>query len=104
MTPRCSAASRPLANGNGASAAASTTRHTYARDLNGPWLLFDNEADPFQTNNLVGSAAHATLQAGLDTLLRRKLREQRDDFLPARSYISKWGYTVNANGTVPYAN
>ena len=81
-----------------------TARHTYARDLTGPWLLFDNEADPFQTNNLVGSTTHAMLQADLDTLLRKKLREQRDEFLPARSYISKWGYTVNTNGTVPYAN
>ena len=81
-----------------------TTRHSYARDLAGPWLLFDIEADPFQTNNLVGSTTHAKLQADLDMLLRKKLREQRDEFLPARSYISKWGYTVNTNGTVPYAN
>jgi arylsulfatase A-like enzyme len=81
-----------------------TARHTYACDLTGPWLLFDNETDPFQTNNLAGSTAHATVQADLDRVLRRKLAEQKDAFLPARDYISKWGYTVNTNGTVPYSN
>lgn len=50
--------------------------------LAGPWLLFDNEADPFQTNNLAGSVE-------LDTLLRKKLRQQHNEFLSARSYISK---------------
>lgn len=81
-----------------------TVRHTYVRDLNGPWLLFDNETDPFQTNNLAGVAAAASLQSSLDALLRRKLAEQKDAFLHARDYIAKWGYTVNTNGTVPYAN
>ena len=28
-----------------------TTRYTYCRDLNGPWLLYDNDSDPFQLNN-----------------------------------------------------
>ena len=31
-----------------------TRRYTYVRDLKGPWLLYDNRADPFQLNNLVG--------------------------------------------------
>ena len=81
-----------------------TVRHTYALDLTGPWLLFDNETDPFQTNNLAGSPVHAAVQADLDRVLRRKLAEQKDAFLSARDYISKWGYTVNTNGTVPYSN
>ncbi len=81
-----------------------TTRYTYARDLNGPWLLFDNQSDPYQTNNLAGSAGHAKLQSELDALLQKKLREQADEFLPSRSYISKWDYSVNTNGTVHYTN
>lgn len=79
-----------------------TTRHTYVRDLSGPWLLFDNQADPHQTNNLVGSAEHAELQSRLDAMLQRKLREQNDEFLTARDYIAKWRYSVNTNGTVVY--
>lgn len=81
-----------------------TARHSYVRDLNGPWLLFDNQTDPFQTNNLVGVAAAAALQSELDAGLRRKLAQQKDEFLHARDYIARWGYKVNTNGTVPYAN
>ncbi|MEM6347527.1 MAG: sulfatase, partial [Bacteroidota bacterium] len=31
-----------------------TKRYTYAKDLSGEWLFFDNQNDPFQLNNLVG--------------------------------------------------
>ena len=79
-----------------------TPRYTYVRDLKGPWLLFDNRADPYQMENLVARPEHARLQADLDALLRRKLRDTRDDFLPGADYIAKWGYHVDANGTVPY--
>ena len=64
-----------------ASRAIRTSRYTYVRDLQGPWLLFDNQADPHQMTNLVGQAGYAKLQAELDALLRRKLRETRDEFL-----------------------
>jgi arylsulfatase A-like enzyme len=77
-------------------------RYTYVRDLSGPWLLYDNEKDPLQLDNLVGKTEHAKLQAELDALLTRKLAEQHDEFLPGREYIAKWGYKVDANGTVPY--
>ena len=79
-----------------------TTRYTYVRDLDGPWLLYDNEADPYQTHNLVNEPAQAAVQAQLDALLQRKLRERGDEFRPAAEYIAKWKYTVDATGTVPY--
>ena len=79
-----------------------TTRYTYVRDLNGPWLLFDNYKDPSQLANLVNSPAQAPLQKRLDAWLKRKLASAHDEFLPADEYIRKWGYTVDANGTVPY--
>lgn len=81
-----------------------TARYTFARDLNGPWLLFDNQADPFQMTNLVGVAEHAALQARLDAQLKAKLAVARDEFLPGPEYIAKWGYKVDARGTVPYTN
>ena len=81
-----------------------TERYTYVRSLDGPWLLFDDQADPYQTNNLVNLPAQAKLQADLDALLMRKLKATGDQFLPAADYIKKWGYTVNKNGTVPYTN
>ena len=79
-----------------------TLRYTYVRDLTGPWLLFDNQKDPGQMNNLIGMAGPAGLQIKLDAILNRKLAEAHDQFLPAREYIKKWGYTVDAEGTVPY--
>ncbi len=79
-----------------------TQRYTYVRDLNGPWYFFDNQTDAYQTNNLVNKPEFAKLQAELDATLKRKLKEQGDAFLPAASYIKKWGYKVNANGTADY--
>jgi arylsulfatase A-like enzyme len=81
-----------------------TARYTYVRDLTGPWLLFDNELDPYQTNNLVNAAGSAKLQSELDALLARKLMARGDDFLPGDEYVKKWGWKVNANGTAQYRN
>ena len=80
-----------------------TTRYTYVRDLRGPWLLFDNQADPFQMHNLVNAPAQAGVQSELEAMLARKLKASGDEFLPAEACIKKWNYTVDANGTVPYA-
>ena len=79
-----------------------TIRHTYVRTLDGPWLLYDNQQDPHQLENLVGRADHASLEQKLEGLLREKLRQTGDDFRPGADYIEKWGYPVNASGTVPY--
>ena len=79
-----------------------TQTHTYVRDLNGPWLLYDNAADPFQLENLVGSPAAKTVQAELDATLQEKLDERGDEFLPGETYIENWGYPLDRTGTVPF--
>ena len=81
-----------------------TDRYTYCRDLSGPWLLFDDQIDPFQTNNLANDPKAASLQHSLDKALARKLKAQHDEFLPAENYLRKYGIVVNANGTVPYTH
>jgi len=80
-----------------------TPRYTYVRDLNGPWLLYDNETDPYQQHNLIGTPAAAELQAKLEPILAEKLKEAGDKFEPGDVYLAKWGYKdrVNANGTLP---
>jgi arylsulfatase A-like enzyme len=78
-----------------------TVRHTFVRDLRGPWLLFDNDKDPFQVDNLVDRPGHADLQKELDAILTRKLKETADEFLPGPEYLEKWGYAVDKTGTVP---
>ncbi len=80
-----------------------TTRYTYCRDLNGPWLLYDNEADPFQLDNLVNQSAHAGIQKQLDDRLNALLEKTRDEFLPGPELIARSGYVVKpTNETVDY--
>ena len=82
-----------------------TTRYTYVRDLKGPWLLYDNQADPFQQRNLCNDPGVAQVQAELNTLLNKKLAAQKDQFLPGSKYIAKFGHKVDPKtGTVPYTN
>jgi len=38
-----------------------TKRHTYVRRVSGPWLLYDNEADPYQQENLINRPEQAAL-------------------------------------------
>lgn len=78
-----------------------TTRYTYVKDLDGPWLLFDNQADPFQQTNLVNKLQ---AQGQLERQLKQKLEARGDEFQTAEFYIQKWGYHTNATGTVPYTN
>lgn len=80
-----------------------TLRHTFVRDLNGPWLLFDNVKDPYQMRNLANRPEYAKLQARLDAWLLWKLAGAGDEFLPAEAYLKQWGYVTDATGTVPYA-
>ena len=79
-----------------------TLRYTYVRDLQGPWLLFDNNKDPYQLHNLIGQPSWAKRQAELESLLQKKLSAAHDEFLPADAYLRRWGYVTDATGTVPY--
>jgi len=81
-----------------------TRRHTYVRDLNGPWLLYDNQSDPYQLKNLCNDPEHATLQTRLDALLSARLKETKDEFRPGGDYVAKWAYEVDDSGTVRYTN
>ena len=79
-----------------------TRRYTYVRDLDRPWLLFDNQVDPYQMNNLVQSPEHEPVRKKLDGLLTKKLKARGDEFLPGETYIKQWDYPVNETGTIPY--
>jgi arylsulfatase A-like enzyme len=77
-----------------------TARYTYVRSLEGPWLLYDNEKDPYQMNNLVGSAQHQPLKEKLEKRLQARLDETGDAFLPGEQHKKQWGYRF-AEPTVP---
>jgi arylsulfatase A-like enzyme len=70
-----------------------TARHTYVRDTRGPWLLYDNEADPFQMRNLIGRPEAAGLQRELENRLQARLRAMGDEFLDGRVYLERAGLT-----------
>jgi arylsulfatase A-like enzyme len=78
-----------------------TARYTYVRDLEGPWLLFDNLKDPYQLNNVANQSILHEVQASLDALLKKRLLEAHGELLPGSQYVKKWGYKVDATGTVP---
>ncbi|MFQ6036462.1 MAG: sulfatase/phosphatase domain-containing protein, partial [Sedimentisphaerales bacterium] len=80
-----------------------TRRYTYVRGLKGPWLLYDNQQDPYQLNNLCDKRTCSKLQKRLEGILSEKLKETNDEFLSGWDYIKKWGYTVDESGTVPYS-
>ena len=44
-----------------------TQTHTYVRTLDGPWLLYDLERDPYQMKNIVADPAHQALVHELDS-------------------------------------
>ncbi len=69
-----------------------TTRYTYARDLHGAWLLYDNMNDEFQVDNLVNHPAYSDVLKELDDLLMQKLQARKDEFRLGAHYMEKWNY------------
>lgn len=80
-----------------------TSRYTYVRSLEGSWLLYDNQEDPYQQHNQTGRPEYAAVQARMEAMLQRELKRCGDEFLPGREYLKKWGYRTDASGAVPYA-
>ena len=58
-----------------------TKTHTYARlQDDGPWVLFDNKADPYQMKNLIDDPAHAKLRDELESKMQSLLKKAHDPF------------------------
>ncbi len=77
-----------------------TKRFTYVRDLNGPWLLYDNLVDPFQMNNLIGADEYIFIQSDLEEQLQNLLRKTNDEFLPGEKYMQMWNYTWDRTDSI----
>ncbi len=82
--------------------AVKTSRYTYVRALDGPWLLFDDANDPFQMTNLVSNPEYADILTGLDNQLNQLLEKADDDFRSGKSYIEEWGLQPNEQGWIPF--
>lgn len=81
-----------------------TSRYTYVRSLDGPWLLFDDVTDSIQMNNLVLNPEYSDLVLKLDDQLQGLLKEIDDDFRPSQAYIDEWGLVLAPHGSVAYSN
>ncbi|MBW1899807.1 MAG: DUF4976 domain-containing protein, partial [Deltaproteobacteria bacterium] len=79
-----------------------TGQYTYVKGIDGPWMLFDDLKDPFQMNNLIDNPEYTDIQEKLEDRLKAELHEIKDDFRPAASYISEWGYKVKERGQIGY--
>ncbi|WP_203257125.1 sulfatase family protein [Hyunsoonleella ulvae] len=72
-----------------------TKQYTYARTPSGPSMLFDNIADPFQQNNLLGSTQLKEIQKDLDTKLNLALNKINDEFGTRSFYLKKYNYMLD---------
>lgn len=80
-----------------------TSRYTYVRRPDQPWLLYDNLKDPYQMDNLVDSEDYSDLRTDMENILQAKLNERGDRFLPKEEYLKEWGYEVSErSGEIPY--
>ena len=68
-------------------------RYTYVRSTDGPWLLYDNDTDPYQKNNLINQPEYAALQDQLEAQLQVMLAQRGDAFLDSATYLERAGYT-----------
>lgn len=69
-----------------------TQRYTYARYQERPWVLYDNERDPFQLRNLIDDPAASALAASLDAKLTAWMRRTGD------SWSNNWTAPVEDDG------
>jgi len=80
-----------------------TSRYSYVCDSDGPWLLYDNQEDPYQMKNLVNNPEFADLQDRLDSELHRQLKQNNDSLTTSEEACEKWGYQVaEKSGEIPY--
>ncbi len=77
-----------------------TERHAYVRSLEGPWLLYDHETDPYEAENRVHDPAFRDVQEDLDRRLWARLDDLGDAFEPGDAYVERWGYEVDERGTI----
>ncbi len=80
-----------------------TSRYTYVRKVDGPWLLYDNQSDPWQMNNLAKKPEAESVQKQLEQRLGAELKRIGDDFKPRQHYLDKWGYNVVKGGHISYS-
>jgi len=78
-----------------------SARYTYVRSIKGPWLLYDNVADPYQQKNLVDDPIHLGTRRMLEADLDQWRKLRNDAFLPGIDYIRRDGLTQYMETAIP---
>lgn len=78
-----------------------TQRYTYVRSIKGPWLLYDNEKDPYQVRNLVATPSMKQTILGLERELADWLHRRGDTFMPGVKYLEEDHLTHYLPARVP---
>lgn len=66
-----------------------TKRYTYARFRDKGWVLYDNQSDPYQKNNLIDKPEAKDIQAKLEKELQGWLSRTKDDFASAETWRAR---------------
>lgn len=78
-----------------------TERYTYARLRDGtPWVLYDNEEDPYQLRNLALQRHAREMREGLDATLNTWLEHRGDEVLSQEELIRTLGLVEDWNDCV----
>jgi len=83
-----------------------TKTHTYARFMDGGWVLYDNAKDPYQLDNLIDRSEYEALQARLEAELQAWLERMDDKFLTAEDHLralGQWELFCERNAHFPWS-
>ena len=75
-----------------------TSRYTYVRTIERPWLLYDNEQDPYQMNNLINQPDMKSVQERLEVMLQKHLAHTDDDIRPNEAYYEMFDLDIDHRG------
>jgi len=80
-----------------------TMQYTYVKTPDKATMLFDNNSDPYQLNNLVGMPESRKLQERMDRMLRKELKAIGDENFKSKEYYpEKWGFDFSEGPSIPY--
>lgn len=77
-----------------------TSRYTYVRTIDKPWLLYDNAVDPYQMNNLIEDPEYAELAAEMEREMLLHMARIDDRFLSKEEYYRIYDLQVDHRGKI----
>ncbi len=82
-----------------------TDHYTYVCTQDGPWMLFDNQNDPYQMENQIDAPQFREVRRKLEHQLDRWLDRTGDTFQAPEDYLRQFGYEVDPQWKhIPYVN